>query len=77
MVAPLSQRARRELGETGGTQRPVPDGIEGSCTKNRGTTDLIGRCGEGPYGSVPQSKGVGRARLWPRVGRDRLWSPAH
>ena len=36
MVAPLSQRVCRELGGTGGTQSPVPNGIEGSCTKNRG-----------------------------------------
>ena len=66
MVAPLAQRARRELGVT---QRPVPDGIEGSCTKDRGTVDLIGGVGEGPYRAADhRARGLRRARPCPRVG---------
>ena len=58
MVAPLSQRVRRELSGTGGTQRPVPNGIEGSCTKNgQGGTDLIGRCGGGAIGQLTTEQG--------------------
>ncbi len=75
MVAPLAQRVHRELGVT---QWPVPDGIEGRCTKDSGTEDLIGVVGEGPHrAAVHRARGLRRARLCPRVGRDRLRSPAH